>query len=73
MFPLPVPIGEVTPPLADPTDVLGSARAYADADTSASTQRAYAGARRDFEAWCRQYRTPSLPASPGAVAAWPCC
>ena len=69
MTSLPIAIGREAPHAAS-TDVLEAARAYSDADTSAATQRAYAGAWRDFEAWCLGYDTPPLPALPGAVAAY---
>lgn len=49
-------------------ELVTSARAFAEAATSAATRRAYQTAWRAFTAWCADHAAEPLPAAPEAVA-----
>ncbi|CAL8981858.1 Tyrosine recombinase XerD [Rhodoplanes serenus] len=72
---LPVPIGGTTAletgtGPGDLTDALRSARAYAMAEKSAATRRAYASDWDHFRAWCYSHAVAPLPAAVETVAAY---
>ena len=54
----------------DFSDALASAEAYARAESSEATRRAYAGDFSAFVAWCARVQAAALPASPATVAAY---
>jgi site-specific recombinase XerC len=63
----------VRPKAAVSTDIaleLADAAAYAEAEKSAATRRAYRSDFNLFCAWCESKRAPALPASPATVAAF---
>lgn len=72
---LPVPIGGTTAlekgaGPGDLTDALRSARAYAMAEKSAATRRAYRADWTDFQAWCSSHAVEPMPAAVETVAAY---
>src|SRR5215469_7424582 len=52
------------------TAEIDATMAYASAEKSASTRKAYATDWRDFAAWCAARGATPLPAHPGLVAAY---
>jgi site-specific recombinase XerD len=63
----------VRPQAAVSTDLaaeLADAAAYAEAEKSAATRRAYRSDFNLFCAWCESKRAAALPASPATVAAF---
>jgi hypothetical protein len=64
-----IPVDAI-PPGALTVAEIETTMAYAAAEKSAATHRAYAFDWRDFEAWCAARGACSLPAKPGLVAAY---
>jgi site-specific recombinase XerD len=64
LIPLGSPAGALT------TAEIDATMAYAEAEKSAATRRAYASDWADFAAWCATRGACPLPAHQGAVAAY---